>query len=93
MNRRLVLLLLLSLVALQGCLGGNRKDPDSQPLELERLSGGLKIKSLWSARLGGDAEHLALALAPASDGTRVFAAAHNGRISGFDVETGKRLAG
>ncbi|MDH3589541.1 MAG: outer membrane protein assembly factor BamB [Gammaproteobacteria bacterium] len=90
MNFRLMVFTLLSLVALQGCLGGNNKIADEQPIELERISGGLKIRSLWSSKLGGDAEHLALALAPSSDGTRVFAAAHEGRVSGFDIVTGKR---
>ncbi|MBT8137490.1 MAG: outer membrane protein assembly factor BamB [Gammaproteobacteria bacterium] len=91
MKLRLLVLALLALVALQGCLGGNRKkNPEEQPVELTAVSDGLQINRLWSAKLGGSAEHLALALAPASDGSRVYAASHGGTVSAFDIDTGNR---
>ncbi|MDH3646743.1 MAG: outer membrane protein assembly factor BamB [Gammaproteobacteria bacterium] len=91
MNRKLILLVLLSAVTLQACLGGlKKKDPEEEPAELTKLEDGVTIKSAWSTKLGGGAEHLSLGLKPASDGNRIFAASHSGVVSGLDLVTGKR---
>ena len=46
---------------------------------------------MWSAGLGDDSEHLRLALAVATDGSNVYAAAHDGKVSAFEAVKGKRL--
>src|SRR5690606_877902 len=51
----------------------------------------LDVKRAWSAKLGGGSEFLRLALSPAGDGGRVFAASRDGRVSAFDGATGDRL--
>lgn len=84
-------LVLASLVALHGCglFGGDEiEDP---PAELVKFKSTLDVRRAWSAGLGGGTEYLRLALAPASDGARIFAAAHDGRLAAFEAEQGKRL--
>ena len=90
--RATVLALVLGALVLPnaGCsvFGG---DDEPQPAELVKFKPTIRIKKVWSASLGGDSESLRLALQPASDGARVFAAAHDGKVSAFDAEKGKRL--
>ena len=74
-----------------GCSVFGGDDDEPQPAELVKFKPTIRIKKVWSASLGGDSESLRLALQPASDGARVFAAAHDGKVSAFDAEKGKRL--
>lgn len=90
MNRRALLALAFTAVLLHACALGGRRDKSEQPTELKAIDNGLKVSQLWSARVGADAEHLRLGLRPASDGTRVFAAARDGTVGGFDLVTGNR---
>ncbi len=87
--------LALVLVALvlpnAGCSVFGGDDDEPQPADLVKFKPTIRIKKVWSASLGGDSESLRLALQPASDGARVFAAAHDGKVSAFDAEKGKRL--
>ena len=90
LSLRLFLLLLLA-IALNGCglFGGDEEE--DPPAELVKFKASLKIRKAWSAGIGGDSENLRLALAPSSDGSRVFAAAHDGRVAAFEVDKGKKL--
>ena len=72
-----------------GIFGGD--DEELQPAELLDFDATLKIKRLWSANLGGDAEFLRLALRPVGDGNRIYAAGSNGNVFAFDPESGKQL--
>ena len=69
--------------------GGDEKK--ESPAELTDFKPTLRIRKVWDASLGRDSEYLRLALGPASDGARIFAAAHDGRVSAFDADKGKRL--
>ena len=71
-----------------GLFGGDDEE-DSEPMELVDFDETLNVKRLWSTKLGGEAEHLRVALQPAGDGNRIYAAGHDGRVSAFDPETGK----
>lgn len=62
-----------------------------EPAELIKFRATVKIKRLWKADLGDDAEFLRLALQPVGDGSRIYAASHDGKVSAFDPESGKRL--
>ena len=73
-----------------GLFGGKDDEPDA-PVEVPDFKATIKIKKVWSAGLGGGTEFLRLALGPASDGSRIFAAANDGRVSAFDAANGKRL--
>jgi outer membrane protein assembly factor BamB len=77
------------LLVLAGCAGRN-KDETEQPTPLEDIEQTLRIRKLWSAKLGEDAETLRLGLGPISDGSNVYAAARDGRVSAFDAKTGTR---
>ncbi len=76
--------------SLAGCgmFGGDEEE--DQPAELVKYKPTLKIKKAWSRNLGDGAERLRLALGAASDGTNIFAAAHDGRVAAFTADKGKR---
>ena len=74
-------------VVLAGCAGRD-KDETEQPAELTEIEQTLRVTELWKAKLGGDAEALRLGLAPASDGTNIYAASHDGHVTSFDAATG-----
>lgn len=93
MSLRLSLCLVAFLATASGCgmFGGGGEDPIEPPAELVEFEPRLEIDRVWSARVGGAAEALRLALAPATDGTRIYAGAHDGQAAAFDAETGRRL--
>jgi outer membrane protein assembly factor BamB len=66
-------------------------EPKDVPAELADFDATLRIKEVWSTGVGGDSEYLRLALGPASDGSRIYAAAHDGTVSAFDAAKGRRL--
>ncbi len=66
------------------------KDEDLEPKELVKFKQTLKVKRLWSAKLGDESEFLRVALSPAGDGNRIYAASHDGVVSAFDPNNGKR---
>jgi outer membrane protein assembly factor BamB len=71
--------------------GGGSEHPIEPPAELVEFEPRLEIERVWNVRVGGGADALRLALAPATDGTRIYAGAHDGQASAFDAETGRRL--
>ncbi len=79
----------MSLLASCGIFGGD--DDELEPKELVNFKQTLKIKRLWSAKLGDEAEFLRVALRPVGDGNRIYAASHNGVVSAFDPKSGKRI--
>ena len=85
------LVVLASCVALSACSIFSDKDEGLEPLKLTRIKTTLKVKRLWSADLGGDAEYLRVALQPAGDGNRIYATSHDGKVSAFDPVSGKRF--
>ena len=87
--RTVSLAILATLLASCGMFGGDEiEDP---PADLVKFEPTIKVKKIWSASVGDGAEHLRLALTPTSDGTRIFAAAHDGRVSAYDALKGKRV--
>ena len=83
-------LTLLPMLTLVGCgmFGGDEEI--NAPAELVKFKPTLRIKKAWSKSVGDGAEHLRLALGVSSDGTNVFAAAHDGRVAAFSANKGKR---
>ncbi|NNE60012.1 MAG: outer membrane protein assembly factor BamB [Woeseia sp.] len=87
-----LVVLLLAVSALSGCsLFGGKDDKELEPKELESFEQTLELKRLWQAKVGGGSEYLRLALMPAGDGKRIYAAAYDGVVSAFDPESGRRL--
>ena len=90
-SRRLATFLALATL-LSGCgiFGGDKED-ELLPQELVEFRETVPVDRVWSAKLGGDSELLRIALSPAGDGERVYAASRNGNVIAFDPETGKQL--
>lgn len=79
-------------LALAGCgIFGGEEDEGLQPKPLTDFAATLPVERAWSADLGSGSELLRVALAPAGDDGRVFAASRDGRVSAFDPATGDRL--
>lgn len=86
---------LVGLVAATSLLAGcgifSTEDEELEPKELVDFKPTLTIKRLWSAKVGGEAEFLRVALRPVGDGNRVYAAGHDGIVSAFDPENGQQI--
>ena len=61
------------------------------PLELVDIDETVKVRRIWSAKVGGDSEFLRLALRPTGDGSRIYAASVDGNVSAFDPESGRLI--
>ena len=88
-GRLLTLIAALPLLASCGIFGD--KDKDLEPKELVNFKQTLKVKRLWSAKIGGDAAFLLVALRPAGDGNRIYAAGYGGNVAAFDPESGRQI--
>ncbi|MCP5093864.1 MAG: outer membrane protein assembly factor BamB [Gammaproteobacteria bacterium] len=78
-----------SLLASCGIFGD--EDEDLEPKELVNFQQTLKVKRLWTASVGGESEFLRVALRPAGDGNRIYAAGYDGAVSAFDPVSGKQI--
>lgn len=91
-NLRIFILLAVTTALIAGCgLFGGKDDEELPPAKLLKFKQTLKLKKVWSAKLGSGSELLRLALSPAGDGTRIYAASQDGVVSAFDPVNGKRL--
>ena len=80
----------VAFLALSSCgLFGDKEDEELEPKELVKIEDKIKIKRLWSHKVGGDSEFLLTGLRPASDGSRIYAASQDGKVVAFDPESGK----
>ncbi|MEE4185224.1 MAG: outer membrane protein assembly factor BamB [Gammaproteobacteria bacterium] len=66
-------------------------DPDELPAELVKFEQSLKVDRIWRKSVGDSSENLRLALRPATDGTNVYAAAHDGKMLAVEAGSGKRV--
>ncbi len=83
-------LIMLAVVTGSGCsmFGGNDDDKELEPTELVKFKQTLKVKKIWSKKVGDGSEALRVALSPASDGNRIYTASHDGKVSAFNPENG-----
>jgi outer membrane protein assembly factor BamB len=72
-----------------GCGLFSDKDEALEPKELAAIDETVKVRKIWGAKLGGNGEFLRLALRPAGDGNRIYAAGADGKVAAFDPESGK----
>jgi outer membrane protein assembly factor BamB len=84
------LIALLPALALAGCGWFGKDEVVDPPAELTGFVPALEIEALWRARVGETDPILRLGLAPAGDGSRVYAAAHDGKVGAYDAESGER---
>jgi outer membrane protein assembly factor BamB len=80
------------MLASTGCswVGSDEKE-EGTPAELIDIEPTRRIREAWDAGLGEGTEFMRLALTAASDGTRVYAAASDGRVSAFNAASGDRF--
>lgn len=82
----------LSVMSVSGCsVFGGGDDEELEPAELVDFEATLPIKRLWSEKIGSGSEALRLALYPAYDGNRVYAASYDGNVVALDPDSGKRI--
>jgi len=75
---------------LGGCGVFSKKDePIEAPAELTDITPVLNIRKAWETRVGSGSKLLHLALRPAIEGGRVYAAGRDGRVHALDLETGR----
>ncbi|WP_428099293.1 outer membrane protein assembly factor BamB [Candidatus Rariloculus sp.] len=91
MNKLPIMLIMpVALLGLGGCgVFGGGDDTVEQPAELTAFDSSLRVRRVWSTRIGSATERLRLGLRPATDGTRIYAGAHDGSVESLDAETGR----
>jgi len=65
------------------------KEEELEPKELVKIENKLKIKRLWSTKVGGSSEFLLVGLRPVGDGNRIYAASQDGKVIAVDPASGK----
>ena len=91
--------LLIAMVALSGCstvkgwfeVGDKGKKAASKPTELTDFTPSVTVSRLWTAKAGSGESRLGLTQAPAIADGRVYAAAVEGGVGAFDLQTGASL--
>ncbi len=81
--------LIVASMLLASCGLFGDKDEELEPKKLVDFQSTLKIKRLWSTKIGGASEFLLVGLRPVSDGNRIYAASQDGNVLALDPETGK----
>jgi outer membrane protein assembly factor BamB len=76
-------------VLLSSCGLFGDKDEELEPKELVKFESTLKIKKLWSTKVGGKSEYLLVGLRPAGDGNLIYAASQDGMVLAIDPDSGK----
>lgn len=82
--------LILASVLLSSCGLFGDKDEESEPKELVDFQSKLKIKRLWSVKIGGASEFLLVGLRPSGDGIRIYAASQDGKVVAMNPVSGKQ---
>ncbi|MDZ7643226.1 MAG: outer membrane protein assembly factor BamB [Woeseiaceae bacterium] len=89
---RFAIALFLAGPVLAGCaLFGGGDDEELGPKELVDFEETLDVERLWSQKIGDGSKFLRLALQPAGDGNRVYAASRDGNVVAFEPATGRRV--
>ena len=83
---------MIAAILISGCsLFGDDDEEELVPTELLDFDETLDVRRLWSTKLGGGTEFLRIALSPAGDGDRIYAASYDGNVYAFDPENGRRI--
>lgn len=77
---------------LAGCsIFGGDKDEELEPAELLEFEESLDVRRLWSEKVGDGTEFLRIALSPAGDGNRIYAASYDGNVVAYNPDNGQRV--
>ena len=91
MSARTVGLLMAAFVLSSCSLFQNDDEKALEPTKLTDIVTKVDIKRLWSVKIGDNAEFLRVALQPAGDGNRIYAASRDGNVLALHPETGKEF--
>lgn len=86
-----VAVFLLTASSIAGCALFGGDDEELQPTELLKFEKTLDVRKLWSTKVGGGTEFLRIALGPAGDGNRIYAASYDGKVTAYDPQDGDRI--
>jgi outer membrane protein assembly factor BamB len=91
-----VAVVLLCVVALAGCSTikgwfGSKKDKGPEPAELTEFAPSATVSKIWSAKAGKGEELLGVGQGPVVADGRVYAAAVEGGVQAFDLQTGAKV--
>lgn len=81
--------LIAAVLLLSSCGIFSKKDEETEPKELVKLENQIKIKRVWSTKVGSKSEFLLVGLRPVGDGNRIYAASQNGNVVALNPELGK----
>ena len=81
--------LIAATLVLASCGMFGDKDDELEPKELVKFESTVKIKRLWSTKVGGDSEFLLVGLRPVGDGNLIYAASQDGKVVAIDPDNGK----
>lgn len=81
--------LLAASMLLSSCGLFGDKEEEAEPKKLVKFESTLKIKKLWSTKVGGKSEHLLVGLRPIGDGNRIYAASQDGKVVAISPDSGK----
>ncbi len=81
--------LITASMLLSSCGLFGEKDESAEPKKLVKFESKLKIKKLWSTKVGGKSEYLLVGLRPVGDGNRLYAASQDGKVVAINPDTGK----
>ena len=73
-----------------GMFGGDDED-ELEPVELVDIETKIDVRRQWSTKVGAGAEFLRVALQPAGDGNRIYAASRDGNVVALDPQSGKAV--
>lgn len=83
-------LIAISLLLSSCGLFGDDDDIELEPKELLEFEAKLKVKRVWSEKIGGSSEFLLVGLRPSSDGNQIYAASQDGNVVSLDPANGTR---
>jgi outer membrane protein assembly factor BamB len=81
--------LIAATLVLASCGIFGDKDEELKPKELVKFKSTVKIKRLWSTKVGGDSEFMLVGLRPVGDGNLIYAASQDGKVVAIDPDNGK----
>lgn len=87
-----IVAILAAAMATSSCgVFGSDDEKELEPTELTDIVTSVNVRRLWEVKIGDDAEFLRIALQPAGDGNRIYAASRNGNVVALDPETGREF--
>ena len=86
-----LIIVLISIIVINGCTFFQDKDAEILPAELINFDKTLNIQQIWKTKIGKGSEFLHLSLLPSGDKTRIFLASHDGKVAAFQSRNGEKL--